>query len=131
MQTEDRCYVGDDAFSAHFVPRRLPIRCCLGSPVRLDRVPCEWDIRELSPSLSDSLVLARSIRELCFRHRSELGVPLGQGMDAYAGGGRHEDVARMTRLWINDQLADVSTGGSGRSCVRYCLPRPAGWDCSD
>lgn len=85
------------------------------------RVPCEGDIRDLSPSLVDSLLLARSLRELCSRHRSQLAVPLGQGADEHFDGspgyrhGEEEDGGgvglRDTQLWVNNHLSDVSVWG--------------------
>lgn len=95
------------------------------------RVPCEGDIRDLSPSLVDSLLLARSVRKLCARHRPRLAVPLGQGAEGDLDGGisggngdggveadddeeddddgvrRGRGGSRDTQLWVNDQLSDV------------------------
>lgn len=106
------------------------------------RIPCEGDIRGLSPSLAESLQLVRSVRGLCARHRSSLGVPLGQGAegDLELDGkgvsnrdgrdGQGKDVgeggdggkARDMQLWVNDQLSNVSTSGI---CSWFVLRR--GW----
>lgn len=43
------------------------------------------------------MLLARSVRNLCARHRSDLAVSLDQ-----------EAAAADTMLWVNDKLADVS-----------------------
>lgn len=80
-------------------------------------MPSEGDIRDLSPALADSLLLARSVRTLCIRHRSDLGVPLGQGIDAHgtiAGGAAGAGSGlgpRSPQLWINEQLAHVRMAG--------------------
>lgn len=82
----------------------------------LNRIPCEEDIRDLSSTLVDSLLLARSVRELCVRHRSELRVPLGKGAEAHGGirAGAEDGVVRLstrdTQLWVNDQISDVRIG---------------------
>lgn len=74
------------------------------------RVPSEGDIKELSPSLADALLLARSVRNLCTRHRSKLAVPLGWlGRDYERGYDNKDEVTDAdAQLWINDQLSDVS-----------------------
>lgn len=86
----------------------------------LNRVPSEGDIRGLSPSLTDALLLGRLIRKLCARHRSDLAVTLGQGISGVSGddGGSKEEkiAAAETELWVNDKLSDVRLvrrGGGG------------------
>lgn len=70
------------------------------------RVPSEGDIRDLSPSLTDALLMARSFHKLCARHRSELAVPFGQGAGG-RGVGSEDEAAADSQLWVNDQISDV------------------------
>lgn len=84
---------------------------CVGGGDWICRVPSEGDIKELSPSLADALLLARSVRNLCTRHRSELAVPLGRlGGDNERGYDNGDEAVTEAdaQLWINDQLSDVS-----------------------
>lgn len=76
------------------------------------RVPSEGDIRGLSPSLADALLLARSVHGLCARRRSELKVPLDREEEAGAEAGGVG--ALDSRLWVNDKLSEVRGGERGR-----------------
>ena len=57
--------------------------------------------------------MARSVRNLCARHQSELAVPLGRWCNDNGNGSREgeteDEGAAMAnaQLWVNDQLADV------------------------
>lgn len=96
----------------------LSSACFFASGGWICRVPSEGDIKELSPSLADALLLARSVRNLCTRHRSELAVPLGRLGSGNERGYDNEDEAAAeanAQLWINDQLSDVR-GVKGAGC---------------
>lgn len=73
------------------------------------RVPSEGDIRELSPSLADALLLARSVHALCSRHRSDLAFPLGreEEEEEEGAGAEAEAEAVDSQLWVNDKLSEV------------------------
>lgn len=53
--------------------------------------------------MTDALLLARSVRHLCTRHRSDLALSVSGG----SGSGNEEEKAAIARLWVNDQLSHV------------------------